>query len=130
MGEIAVGPLLDYIKDMDKDLFSREDAARALGVIGTNKVVEELGNWLDVAPNEDKAMPLYALGCTGNSNSRAIIEAWMQKNQNHPKFSVAQEALTERVTSSEAKIPDVIKLRTQKEAGDLLESLPGYRMNP
>lgn len=93
MGEIGVQPLLNYVKDQTKDTFSREDAAIALGTIGTDAVVAEVGSWLDEISIEDAAMPLYTLGNTKNIGAKSVIEDWMGRNKSHSKYRVAEEAL-------------------------------------
>ena len=93
MGNIAIDPLMEFIKDSQRDTFSREDAALALGAVGSDNVIKSLGEWLDEVETEDAAMPLYALGITKNPKAIPIIQLWMQNNQTHPKMWVAQEAL-------------------------------------
>ncbi|OGE08366.1 hypothetical protein A3A60_00350 [Candidatus Curtissbacteria bacterium RIFCSPLOWO2_01_FULL_42_26] len=93
MGNIAIDPLMEFIKDSQRDTFSREDAALALGAVGSDNVIKSLGEWLDEVETEDAAMPLYALGITKNPKAIPIIQSWMQNKQTHPKMWVAQEAL-------------------------------------
>ena len=84
---------MEFIKDSQRDTFSREDAALALGAVGSDNVIKSLGEWLDEVETEDAAMPLYALGITKNPKAIPIIQSWMQNKQTHPKMWVAQEAL-------------------------------------
>lgn len=93
MKDRAIAPLMNYIKDKSKDTFSREDAAKALGAIGSDKVVYALSEWLDEVQSQDASMPIFALGNTNNEIAKTIVSAWMQRNSGHEKYWVAQEAL-------------------------------------
>lgn len=93
MANMAIEPLMNFIKDSSRDTFSREDAALALGAIGNDTVVHSLGDWLKNIESRDSAIPLYALGRTNNKKAIPLIEAWVKNNQGHEKIWVAQEAL-------------------------------------
>lgn len=93
IGERAIATLMEYLKDRRKETFSREDAALALGAIGTDRVVEELTIYLNEADYDDKAMSLYALGKTRNPKARQPILNFLRSYPNHPKTWVAKNAL-------------------------------------
>jgi len=95
IGEKAIPVLMQYLSDGTKETFSREDVALALGMIGTDLVVKELTICLDKADDDDKAMSLYALGKTRNTNARQPILMFLNAYPDHPKTWVARNALAE-----------------------------------
>lgn len=95
IGERATPRLMEYLRDRQKETFSREDAALALGAIGTDKVVEELSDYLAQVDYGDMGMSLYALGKTRNPKARKPILDFLNSYPNHPKTWVAQNALGE-----------------------------------
>jgi len=66
MGNATIEHLLPYMLDPLQDTFSREDAAIALGRIGTRQVVEALAKAGAEASSRNVKMVVYALGHTGN----------------------------------------------------------------
>lgn len=93
MGDRAIPTLMQYMKDSTKETFSREDAALALGKIGSDQVVKELAICLAQTEYDDKAMPIYALGATRNPKARQPIFDFLKKYPEHPKTWVAHDAL-------------------------------------
>jgi len=94
LGDRAIPFLMSYIKNRDRETFSREDAALSLGRIGTDLAVEELTKWLKDCEIGDEAMPIYALGYTRNTNAISVIEDWIGSNPSHVKLWVAEDALS------------------------------------
>lgn len=95
IGKRAIPALMGYLKDREKETFSREDAALALGAIGSDSVVEELTDYIDEADYDDKAMSLYALGKTRNPKARRSIMNFLNSYPDHSKIWVAKNALGE-----------------------------------
>lgn len=95
IGERAIPTLMTYLKDRTKETFPREDAALALGAIGTDKVVEELSDYLAQIDYGDMGMPLYALGKTRNPKAHEPVLNFLKSYPNHPKVWVAKNALAE-----------------------------------
>lgn len=93
LSDRAVPSLMKYIRDSQRETFSREDAALALGKIGTDLVVRELASWLSSCEYSDQAMPLYALGFTRNHKAIPVVQNWLKYNPSHQKVWVAQDAL-------------------------------------
>lgn len=73
MGAGVVEYLAQYMLDSLQDTFSREDAALALGQIGTRRVVDHLSEVSQGLTCRDTKMVVYALGHTGNPRAISVL---------------------------------------------------------
>ncbi len=73
MGDGIIDYLIQYMLDSLQDTFSREDAALALGQIGTRKVVDRLAKATKGLMARDTKMVVYALGLTGNLRAVPVL---------------------------------------------------------
>lgn len=90
--EQTVEQLVSYMGDLKQDTFSREDAAKALGKIGTRCVVDRLGKCLNNWPPEAKNMAVFALGLTSNPRAVKVIKTHWEEIPHESRW-VAEDAL-------------------------------------
>lgn len=75
LGDAVVDYIIDYLLDTSQDMFSREDAALALGLIGTRKVVDQLAKRGASTTPYNRKFVIYALGLTENPRAVAAVRS-------------------------------------------------------